>query len=47
MVIEDVSDPGRIGAGNVIVRPGAVGICSADFHLYSGDVGAVSGVHDF
>jgi 2-desacetyl-2-hydroxyethyl bacteriochlorophyllide A dehydrogenase len=47
MVIEDVSEPGPARAGNVIVRPEAVGICGSDFHLYSGDVGALSGVRDF
>lgn len=29
------------------MRPEAVGICGSDFHLYSGDVGALSGVRDF
>jgi len=47
MVIENVSDPGRPRAGNVIVRPEAVGICGSDFHLFSGDVGALSGARDF
>lgn len=47
MVIENVSDPGPARAGNVIVRPEAVGICGSDFHLYSGDVGALSGARDF
>ncbi len=47
MVIEDVSGPGRARAGHVIVRPEAVGICGSDFHLFSGDVGALSGVRDF
>jgi len=47
MVIEDVSDPGRPRTGNVLVRPEAVGICGSDFHLFSGDVGALSGARDF
>ena len=47
MVIEDVSGPGRARAGHVIVRPEAVGICGSDFHLFSGDVGALSGSRDF
>ena len=47
MVIEDVSDPGPARAGNVIVRPEAVGICGSDFHLFSGEVGALSGARDF
>jgi threonine dehydrogenase-like Zn-dependent dehydrogenase len=47
VVIEDVSGPGPARAGNVIVRPEAVGICGSDFHLFSGDVGALSGARDF
>jgi threonine dehydrogenase-like Zn-dependent dehydrogenase len=47
MVIEDVSRPGPARAGNVIVRPEAVGICGSDFHLFSGDLGALSGARDF
>ena len=29
------------------MRPEAVGICGSDFHLFSGDVGALSGARDF
>jgi 2-desacetyl-2-hydroxyethyl bacteriochlorophyllide A dehydrogenase len=47
MVLEDVSDPGPARPGNVIVRPEAVGICGSDFHLFSGDVGALSGSRHF
>ncbi len=47
MVIENVPDSGPARAGNVIVRPEAVGICGSDFHLYSGDLGALSGARDF
>jgi threonine dehydrogenase-like Zn-dependent dehydrogenase len=47
MVVEDVSGPGRPRAGHVIVRPERVGICGSDFHLFSGDVGALSGSRDF
>jgi threonine dehydrogenase-like Zn-dependent dehydrogenase len=47
MVLENVSDPGPARAGNVIVRPEVVGICGSDFHLFSGDVGALSGARDF
>jgi len=47
MVIEDVSGPGRARAGHVIVRPERVGICGSDFHLFAGDVGALSGARDF
>ncbi|MBV9449276.1 MAG: alcohol dehydrogenase catalytic domain-containing protein [Streptosporangiaceae bacterium] len=47
MVVEDVSGPGRARAGHVIVRPEAVGICGSDFHLFSGDLGALSGRRDY
>ena len=47
LVTEDVSGPGRARAGHVIVRPEVVGICGSDFHLFSGDVGALSGARDF
>ena len=47
MVIEDVSGPGPVRAGNVIVRPEAVGICGSDVHLFSGEVGALSGAREF
>src|SRR5260370_7242538 len=47
MVVEDVSGPGRARAGHVIVRPERVGICGSDFHLFSGDVGPLSGSRDF
>ena len=47
MVVGDVSGPGRARTGHVIVRPERVGICGSDFHLFSGDVGALSGARDF
>jgi len=47
MAIEDVPDSGPARAGNVIVRPEAVGICGSDFHLFSGELGAISGARDF
>ena len=47
MVIENVSGPGPARAGNVIVRPEAVGICGSDFHLFSGDLAALSGAREF
>ena len=47
LVIADVPGPGRARAGHVIVRPESVGICGSDFHLFSGDVGALSGARDF
>jgi threonine dehydrogenase-like Zn-dependent dehydrogenase len=47
VVIEDVPGPASARAGNVIVRPEAVGICGSDFHVFSGDVAALSGAGDF
>jgi 2-desacetyl-2-hydroxyethyl bacteriochlorophyllide A dehydrogenase len=47
MVVEGVPDSGPARAGNVIVRPEAVGICGSDFHLFSGELGALSGTRDF
>jgi 2-desacetyl-2-hydroxyethyl bacteriochlorophyllide A dehydrogenase len=47
MVVADVPRLGQLTPGNVIVRPEAVGICGSDFHLFSGDVGALSGVRDY
>jgi len=47
MVVEDVSGPGPARAGHVIVRPERVGICGSDFHLFAGEVGALSGARDF
>src|SRR5271154_3100455 len=47
MVLENVSDPGPARAGNVIVRPAAVGICGSDFHLFSGGGGALPGARHF
>jgi L-gulonate 5-dehydrogenase len=47
MVVENVDGPRRARPGHVIVRPEAVGICGSDFHLFSGDVAALSGASDF
>ena len=47
MVVENVDGPRRARPGHVIVRPEAVGICGSDFHLFSGDLGALSGASDF
>jgi threonine dehydrogenase-like Zn-dependent dehydrogenase len=47
MVVEDVSGPGPVRAGHVIVRPERVGICGSDFHVFAGEVGALSGARDF
>src|SRR5262249_25790788 len=45
--IEAGSGPRRARAVHVIVRPERVGICGSDFHLFSGDLGALSGSRDF
>src|SRR5689334_17697311 len=47
MVVENVDGPRRARPGHVIVRPETVGICGSDFHLFSGDVAALSGASDF
>jgi len=36
MVVRDVPEPDEPGAGEVIVRPTAVGICGSDFHFFEG-----------
>jgi len=41
MDVVDVPEPGEPGAGEVIVRPEAVGLCGSDFHYFLGDIGAV------
>jgi 2-desacetyl-2-hydroxyethyl bacteriochlorophyllide A dehydrogenase len=47
LVVEAVDGPRRPRPGHVIVRPEAVGICGSDFHLFSGEVAALSGASDF
>ena len=44
MRVVDVPEPGEPGAGEVIVRPEAVGLCGSDFHYFLGDIGAVRGL---
>jgi threonine dehydrogenase-like Zn-dependent dehydrogenase len=39
MELLDVPDAGEPGAGEVLVRPEAVGICGSDFHYFLGDLG--------
>jgi threonine dehydrogenase-like Zn-dependent dehydrogenase len=41
MRVVDVPDAGEPGAGEVLVRPEAVGLCGSDFHYFLGDLGAV------
>ncbi len=47
LVVDDIPDPGPPGPCDVIIRPEVVGICGSDLHVYSGDVGALSGAGDF
>lgn len=47
LVVDDVPGPRRARPGHVIVRPEAVGICGSDFHLFAGDVAALSGASHF
>src|SRR5919206_1832071 len=35
---DDAREPGPPGAGEVVVRPEAVGICGSDFHFYAGEL---------
>lgn len=45
--LDDVPEPGPPGPGEVLVRPEAVGICGSDIHLFTGDLGALSGGRHF
>ena len=47
MVVDDVAEPGPPGPQDVILRPEVVGICGSDLHMYSGEVGALSGARSF
>lgn len=47
MTLDDVADPGPPGPEDVILRPEVVGVCGSDLHLYSGDIGALSGARSF
>src|SRR3954470_483106 len=35
---DDAREPGPPGAGEVVVRPEAVGVCGSDFHFYAGEL---------
>jgi threonine dehydrogenase-like Zn-dependent dehydrogenase len=41
MKVVDMPEPGEPDAGEVVVRPEAVGLCGSDFHYYLGDVGTI------
>ncbi len=47
MVVGEVPEPGPPGPQDVLIRPEVVGICGSDIHVYSGDVGALSGASNF
>jgi L-gulonate 5-dehydrogenase len=47
MVIDDLAEPEPPGPQDVIIRPEVVGICGSDLHVYSGDIGALSGARSF
>ena len=47
MVVDEVPEPGPPGPQDVIIRPEVVGICGSDIHVYSGDIGALSGASNF
>ncbi|MBV9381052.1 MAG: alcohol dehydrogenase catalytic domain-containing protein [Streptosporangiaceae bacterium] len=47
LVLDNIPAPATPAAGRVIVRPEVVGICGSDLHLFSGDVGSLSGVPEF
>lgn len=47
LVLDDVPEPGPPGPGEVVLRPEAVGICGSDIHLFTGDLGALSGARHF
>lgn len=39
MEVVDVPEPDGAGAGELVVRPEAVGLCGSDFHYFHGDIG--------
>jgi threonine dehydrogenase-like Zn-dependent dehydrogenase len=43
MEVTEMPDPAEPGAGEVIVRPRAVGICGSDFHFFLGELGPGDG----
>jgi threonine dehydrogenase-like Zn-dependent dehydrogenase len=47
MRVRDVAEPGEPGAGEVIVRPTAVGICGSDFHFFEGRLSEHAGGSGF
>jgi threonine dehydrogenase-like Zn-dependent dehydrogenase len=39
MELADLPEPGEPAAGQVVIRPQAVGICGSDFHFFLGELG--------
>jgi L-gulonate 5-dehydrogenase len=47
MRVRDVAEPGEPGAGEVVVRPEAVGLCGSDYHLFAGELSEAAGGSNF
>ena len=47
MRVRDVPEPGEPAAGEVVVQPGAVGICGSDFHFFEGRLSEHAGGSGF
>ncbi len=47
MRVRDVAEPGEPLAGEVLVRPTAVGICGSDFHFFEGRLSEHAGGSGF
>jgi L-gulonate 5-dehydrogenase len=43
MHLRDVPEPGAPAAGQVVVRPTAIGLCGSDFHFYDGGLSPEAG----
>src|SRR3954454_24823629 len=47
MRLRDVVEPGEPRAGEVVVRPQAVGLCGSDYHLFAGELSEAAGGSSF
>jgi L-gulonate 5-dehydrogenase len=43
MRVREVPEPGEPGAGELVVRPDAVGLCGSDYHFFDGGLTAAAG----
>lgn len=43
MRVRDVPEPGEPGAGELVVRPDAVGLCGSDYHFFDGGLTEAAG----